>query len=94
MLFSVVALPPALTAYTKLDPAGIAPELEEELLDVELLDELLDDELFDELLEDELDDGGCPSPPQAYKVNSIEPVIAVLIFIRPHSIFMGCALSV
>jgi hypothetical protein len=44
---SVIAGPPALTAYTKDEPLGIPPELEDEL---EELDELLEDELLDELL--------------------------------------------
>lgn len=56
-----MAGPPALTAYTRVEPAGILPELEEledELLDDEELleeDELLDEEvlLLDVLLEED-----------------------------------------
>lgn len=55
-----------MTAYTKLDPGGITPELdelEEELLDDELLEEELleDDELLDEL--EELLPIGAPDEP-------------------------------
>lgn len=63
---TVTAEPPALTAYTKLEPGGITPELDE--LEEELLeeDELLEEELLEEeVLLDELEllPVGAPDDP-------------------------------
>lgn len=56
---AVTAAPPAFKAKTKVESAGMSPELDEELLEElledELLDELLlDEELLEELLDEEL----------------------------------------
>jgi hypothetical protein len=90
-----VAFPPAFTAYTRLDPDGIAPELEEELLELEeelleLEEELLDEELlFDELLE-ELDDVPCScGVPQAARASSVELSMVCLTFMGPLTVCFG-----